>query len=132
MILLQRSVLALTLLCTALLSGCVTQPKTLYQWEDYQTEVYSYLKGDGEGIEDQIAELEKDLQKIHTQGNLPPPGYHAHLGLLYLKKGNIDQMAAQFQTEKTHFPESVTFMDFLLKQDKSTKKKPEINLEVGQ
>ena len=47
-----------------------------------------------------------------------PPGYHAHLGLLYGKQGKPDQFMAQMQTEKKLFPESETYVDFLLRNFK--------------
>ena len=62
--------------------------------------------------------LERDLQKIRSSGKTPPPGYHAHLGMLYASLGKDDQMVQQFQTEKQLFPESAAYMDFLLKKAK--------------
>ncbi len=98
-----------------LLAGCAQQ-KPLYQWEGYQQQVYQYLKG--EPKEQQIEVLEADLQKIKAQDGAVPPGYHAQLGLLYSSLGKDDQMVQQFQTEKALFPESATYMDFLLNNAK--------------
>jgi len=95
-----------------LLGGCAA-PKPLYQWEGYQTQVYEYFKG--ESKEAQVTALEAGIQKIQAQGGAVPPGYHAQLGMLYLGLGKDEQMAKQFQTEKTLFPESAQYMDFLLK-----------------
>jgi hypothetical protein len=102
------------------LTGCSTAPKTMYQWEGYQPQVYQHFKG--ESPDQQIAVLEKDLQMISAAGNTPPPGYHAHLGLLYATAGKPDQVAAQFEDEKKLFPESAVYMDFLLKQTKKGEK----------
>ncbi|MEB0048106.1 MULTISPECIES: DUF4810 domain-containing protein [unclassified Pseudomonas] len=110
--------MALTLAGGALLAGCNSGPKTLYQWESYQPEVYEYFKGETPK-EAQAEALERDLQKIASTGNTPPPGYHAQLGLLYLSMGKDDQMVQQFRTEKTLFPESGPYMDFLLKNAKT-------------
>ena len=109
--------MALALSGSVLLAGCST-PKTLYQWEDYQPQVYEYFKGE-EPKEAQAEALERDLQKINATGSTPPPGYHAHLGLLYLSMGKDDQMVQQFRTEKALFPESGPYMDFLLKNAKT-------------
>jgi hypothetical protein len=98
------------------LSGCA-QPKTLYQWGSYQPEVYEYFKG--ESKEAQVAKLEGDLQKIRSTNGNPPPGYHAQLGMLYGSLGKDDQMVQEFRTEKTLFPESATYMDFLLRNVKT-------------
>jgi hypothetical protein len=98
------------------LSGCA-QHKTLYQWGSYQPEVYEYFKG--ESKEAQVAKLEEDLQKIRSTNGNPPPGYHAQLGMLYGSLGKDDQMVQEFRTEKTLFPESATYMDFLLRNVKT-------------
>lgn len=102
----------LALLACAVLAGCATAPKTLYQWEGYQPQVYQYLKG--ESPDQQIAAMEKDLQTIGAKGNHAPPGFHAHLGMLYSVAGKTDQVAGQFEDEKKLFPESGPYMDLLL------------------
>ncbi|AXI61894.1 MULTISPECIES: DUF4810 domain-containing protein [Pseudomonas] len=112
---LSRSLMALT--ASALLAGC-SSPQTLYQWEGYQPQVYEYFKSETPK-EAQAEALEADLQKIRASGKPVPPGYHAHLGLLYLSMGKDDQMVQQLRTEKTLFPESGTYMDFLLKNAKT-------------
>ncbi|KPB21349.1 Lipoprotein [Pseudomonas amygdali pv. sesami] len=104
---------AMLLVAGACLTGCVQQPKTLYQWGSYQPEVYEYFKG--ESKEAQVAKLEEDLQKIRSTNSTPPPGYHAQLGMLYGSIGKDDQMVQELRTEKALFPESATYMDFLLK-----------------
>ena len=104
--------LALALALSAVLTGCATAPKTLYQWDGYQPQVYQYLKG--ESPEQQIAEMEKSLALISAKGNSVPPGFHAHLGMLYSITGKPDQVATQFEDEKKLFPESSAYMDFLL------------------
>ncbi|WDG95027.1 DUF4810 domain-containing protein [Pseudomonas chlororaphis] len=111
-----RPLMAATLLGSVLLAGC-SGPKTLYQWETYQTQTYEYFKGE-EAQEAQIEALERDLQKIKSTGKAVPPGYHAHLGMLYAGLGKDDQMVQQFNTEKALFPESTPYMDFLLKNAK--------------
>ncbi|MDF9754399.1 hypothetical protein ACVWY1_004890 [Pseudomonas sp. TE6288] len=99
------------LLGSVLLTGC-NSPKTLYQWESYQPQVYGYLKGDAK--EEQVTALERDLEKIKAKNGAVPPGYHAQLGLLYSSLGKDDQMIQQFRTEKALFPESAAYMDFLM------------------
>ena len=110
-----KSALMLTIILGV--TGCQTAPKPLYQWESYQPQVYEYFKG--EPKEAQVESLERDLQKINSQNGSAPPGYHAHLGMLYLALGKDDQMVQQFRTEKALFPESGPYMDFLLKNAKT-------------
>jgi|GEM_PF-168677 len=112
----QRKSIILSLLGGGLLTGCVNAPTTLYQWEGYQPQLYEYFKDQGKGPEAQIGTLEEGLQKIRATGKSPPPGYHAHLGLLYSQIGKEDQVVQEFQTEKGLYPESTVYMDFLLKK----------------
>ncbi|MDO3506575.1 DUF4810 domain-containing protein [Ralstonia pseudosolanacearum] len=101
---------------SALLAGCAAGPKSLYQWEGYQPQVYEYFKG--ESKEAQVTELERGLEKIKSANGAVPPGYHAQLGLLYSNLGKDDQMVQEFQTEKALFPESGAYIDFLMKNVK--------------
>ncbi|MDR0578318.1 MAG: DUF4810 domain-containing protein [Candidatus Accumulibacter sp.] len=98
------------------LSGCATAPERLYSWGSYQKQVYSHLQG--EDRQAQIEAMESDLEKIGASGKTPPPGFYAHLGLLYVETGNDAKAIASFETEKARFPESAAFMDFLLKKYK--------------
>jgi hypothetical protein len=102
----------------ALLAGCAANtPPPLYQWDGYQPQVYEYFKGQTDP-QKQIDALEKALQQIRAKGNRPPPGFHAHLGMLYASVGNDQKAFDEFQAEKQSFPESSTYMDFLLKKSK--------------
>jgi len=115
----KKSGLLFSVAASVLLCACGTTTPTLYQWEGYQPHVYSYLKGDSStGPEQQIAEMEADLQKIRAKGHTPPPGYYAHIGMLYANSGKTDLMVQNFQTEKQLFPESAPYMDYLLSKIK--------------
>ncbi|HDR9252826.1 DUF4810 domain-containing protein [Burkholderia vietnamiensis] len=99
-----------------LLAGCAA-PTTppLYQWNGYQPQVYEYFKGQS-SPQQQIDALEKALQEIRAKGNKPPPGFHAHLGMLYASVGSEQQAGQEFEAEKALFPESASYMDFLMKK----------------
>lgn len=109
---LKKSASVLALAGAMLLTGCAAPQKTLYQWGGYQPQVYQYLKG--ESPDQQIAAMEKDLMLFSAKGGSAPPGFHAHLGMLYSVVGKPDQMVVQFEDEKKLFPESAPYMDFLL------------------
>lgn len=106
---------AVALLAVLCLGGCVSRPEPLYYWGNYPGQVYGHLKGDA-GPEEQIQALEADLEKARAKGKALPPGYQAHLAMLYGKTGRTDRMVAELEAEKAQFPESATFMDFLLKK----------------
>ncbi|MGY3916919.1 DUF4810 domain-containing protein [Aeromonas australiensis] len=102
-------------LAAALFSyGCATPPKPLYNWDEYQESVYQHLTDQDNG--EQIDRLEKNLQKASGKGEKVPPGFHAHLAMLYAQQGRDDLALEHFEKEKQLFPESTTFIDFLLTQ----------------
>jgi len=113
-----------------LLAGCASSTPPLYQWTGYQPQVYEYFKGQ-KSPQEQIDALEKALQDIRGKGHTPPPGFHAHLGMLYASVGNEQQAEQELQAEKQLFPESSTFMDFLLKK-KAGAAKPADQKTAGQ
>ena len=112
------------LVLASLLSGCASQPNTLYNWGSYQDQLYARFKADT-SPEKQIQELEKTLQNPKS-AQPAAPGLHAHLGLLYGEAGRSAEMCEQFKTEKQLFPESAPFMDFLLAKAESKTPKKEV------
>jgi hypothetical protein len=99
-----------------LLTGCAAkQGPQIYQWGAYQPQVYEYFKGQT-GSAAQIDALEQSLQKIRAKGDMPPPGFHAQLGMLYASIGKSGQAMQEFEAEKELFPESSAYMDFLMKK----------------
>lgn len=101
-----------------LMGGCATRPTALYEWQGYQNNVDAYFRADKLSPDAQVQLMETDLQKITANGKAVPPGYYAHLGLLYGQQGRLDQFAEKIQAEKKQYPESETFMDFLLRNFK--------------
>ena len=99
----------------SLLAACAHN-NTLYHWGAYQPQVYAYMQGSPDGIEKQITTLEADLQKMRSIGKNPPPGYHAHLGMLYSHLGKQDAVVQSFKTEMALYPESKPYMESLLKK----------------
>lgn len=97
----------------ALLTGCATKNPSLYQWDGYQPQVYEYFKGQ-KGVPEQIAALEKAREKVFANDKTLPPGFRAHLGMLYATVGKGTEARQQLTEEKERFPESSTYMDFLL------------------
>jgi hypothetical protein len=99
------------------LSGCAQKTASLYGWGGYQDQVYQYFKADGsKSAEEQILAMQQFEEKGRARGSKLPPGYHAHLGLLYASTGKEDLAITELQTEKTLFPESASYMDFLLRK----------------
>lgn len=114
----RYSLLALALisgLAMATLSGCAAPQQPLYYWGDFQSQQYSYLKGE-KGPEDSIQNLEKIREEARSKGKSLPPGLQAHLGMLYGLTGRTDMFEQNLQAERQQFPESAAYLDFLLKK----------------
>lgn len=112
-----KSIIVIAL--TAALTGCVTPPQQLYDWGNYQPNLWSHFKG--ESPEKQILALEEQIEKSRGAGTSLPPGFHAHLGLLYSKTGNTEKMLQHFQSEQAAFPESQAFFEQLSKRSQDRK-----------
>ncbi|WMD18961.1 DUF4810 domain-containing protein [Achromobacter seleniivolatilans] len=107
----------LAIVAVAVLLSACAQPraKPLYSWQAYQPSVYAYLQDDGADSAVQAQALEKNIETARSANVELPPGFRAHLGMLYLKMGDGDKAVEQLQGEKVAFPESTQFMDFLMR-----------------
>lgn len=109
----------LALVASLALVGCAQPgPKPLYQWDGYQSAVYQHLKSNGSEPGAQISVLEAQIEKNQAAGAATPPGMRAHLALLYSKMGDDVAARRHLEAERAQFPESATYVDFLLKAAK--------------
>jgi hypothetical protein len=106
---------AMLVVVAAALAGCAAGPKPLYHWEGYQRQVYEFLKGDGTAPTEQMTVMQAQAEKARAAGAALPPGFRAHLGLLHIRLGRYDEARQMLEAEKAAFPESSTYMDFVLK-----------------
>ena len=99
-----------------LFAGCAS-PQSIYYWGHYEDLVYtSYAEPGKADPALQIEQLEADYEVARAR-NLPvPPGFHAHLGVLYLRLGKLDRARRRLQAEQGQFPESAVSMQRLLSQ----------------
>jgi hypothetical protein len=116
----QRGRLGLTAVIAATLSaglmGCAQPPKPLYHWEGFQRQLYEHFKADSSGPNEQLQLLDAQAEKARSRGVALPPGFRAHLAMVYLKLGRDTEARLQLEAEKASFPESAPYMDFLLKR----------------
>jgi len=103
------------LIIVLLLAACASGPRSLYYWGEFPQANYAWLQDDLQDDPKIVETLEKDAQRAVANNHDLPPGFHAHLGLLYLKLGQIDKAVEHLQAEKAAFPESAPFMDFQLR-----------------
>lgn len=97
----------------AMVTGCSSTPP-LYFYGDYNKAVYSYFNGAEVTPQEQIQALESTIQQAAARQQAIAPGVHAQLGMLYFETGNADRGTAELLQEKSLFPESAHYIDFLL------------------
>ena len=100
----------------SVLVGCAEAPKRLYYWEGFQAQLYEHFKADSSSAEDQLHVLDAQAQKARASGAVLPPGFRAHLAMIYLRLGRDGEAKQELEAEKANFPESAQYMDFLLKR----------------
>lgn len=123
----RRAPLTAAVLAAALMAGCATQTTPpLYYWGGYQAQLYGHFQNT-KSPEEQIQALEEIREKARAKGLPLPPGLQAHLALLYGNTGQSERFMQNLQAEKQQFPESTSFIDFLLKKFENkpaTEKRP--------
>lgn len=108
--------LAVAILVGSAIGGCAQAPKQLYHWEGFQGQLYEYFKADSSGPEEQLRILGAQAEKARASGAALPPGFRAHLAMIYLRLGRDGEAKQELEAEKANFPESAQYMDFLLKR----------------
>lgn len=112
-----KSIASLALASAAvMLTGCAQAPTQMYHWQDYQRNVYDYLKQDSANPEEQLQRMTVQADAARVAGKRLPPGFHAHVAMLQIQLGQYDEAKKQFEAEKVDFPESARYMEFLMKQ----------------
>ena len=103
------------LIIAALASGCATPRKDHYYWGNYQPLILAmYVEPGSVDPFTQIEKLTEDLQQAEANGQAPPPGLYAHLGMMYAMNGDVALAEDAFRQEKDLFPEAATFIDGIM------------------
>jgi hypothetical protein len=103
------------------LAGCAQPVKPLYHWDGYQRQIYEHLKGEVQDPAAQLQQLQTFSDRAKAAGNALPPGFRAHVALVQLKLGRDGEAMQMLTAEKSAFPESAPYMDFLLARMKPAK-----------
>jgi hypothetical protein len=107
---------------SAVLAGCAAPIGPKYSWGNYDKSLYSYYKDSTKAAE-YAAELEKTIQESEKTQKRVAPGIHAEYGYLLLQQGKREEAIAQFQSEKTKWPESTYLMDSMIQVATGQQKK---------
>lgn len=112
---LRRSFVAVAALCA--LASCQTRGRSIYVWGNYQDSVWSLTHAEGAAdVDSLIDSLAETIEKARVDGRPVAPGMHAHMGLLYSMRGELDAAQAAFETERELFPESEAFIDGVIQR----------------
>ena len=112
----ERCFWIVVLAAAFLVTGCASS-KNLYYWGSYEGQVYNMYVEPGEAPpERQIEMMEADIERARSKGKPLPPGFRAHLGMLYYQTGRFELARQSFQAEKDTFPESTVLMNRFIKR----------------
>lgn len=110
-----------------ILSGCVAPPK--YTWGNYDRSLYSYYK-DPTKSQEHMAEIQSIIQAAEKTQAKVAPGIYAEYGYLLMQAGKTDDALSMFKKEKENWPESIQFMDSMVKiAGNSPSSKPQASKE---
>ena len=112
-------VIAILSVCT-IISGCII-PDYIYCHDSSYTEsMYKFLK-DEPDYQEQLELMDKYFEKAESSGKKVAPGAYAHYALLKSKIGNEGDTLKYLEKEKTAFPDSRHYIDFLMTSSKKNK-----------
>lgn len=104
-----REISFLSLLLTG---ACVSGPKPLYQWGDYQPALLSYAKNPQE-TQKFADRIKVDIAKAEIKDAVPP-GLYAEYGYALLELNNPSGAVEFFGKERAKWPESSFLMTRLI------------------
>lgn len=98
------------------LTAC-RQNSRYYHWGTYEQSVAELTQSQGlVDVDAHIVAFVEQIERTRQEGGRIPPGLHAHLGLLYSLRGELDFAQAAFESEQELYPESVTFLSGVIER----------------
>ena len=116
----KKSSIVIWLVSLFLFSGCVP---TYYNWNSYYDALHNYYKNPGER-----EKFIKVLATIIAKGeksNKVPPGIYAEYGYMFYETGNYVEAIKYFNKEREKYPESIFFMEKMIRNAKMSIEKAE-------
>ena len=108
----RLSIITAIIATPMILSGCVAPAK--YTWGNYDKSLYTYYK-DPTKSQEHMAEILSIIQASEKTQVKVAPGIYAEYGYLLMQSGKTDDAVLMFKKEKQNWPESVQFMDSMVK-----------------
>ena len=107
----RRVILLLAVVAFLGLGGCASN--SLYQWGDYEDNLYAAYK-DTTKSEALRLKLEAHIQAMEKAGQKVAPGLYAEVGTLYLQAGQRQAAMGWYQRERAAWPESTQLMTSMI------------------
>jgi hypothetical protein len=99
-----------------LLTGCISTPKSLYTWGDYQEKAYIHIKNETDkSLDDLLNTYQTLIDKQQGLRKTIPPGICADYGYLLYKQGKKQEGLALLKKEIALYPESSVFISRIIK-----------------
>ncbi|MDR2086484.1 MAG: DUF4810 domain-containing protein [Dysgonamonadaceae bacterium] len=100
-----------------LLASCVSVPKPLYTWGNYQERTYAYIKDATDKSQEELLNTyQKLIDKQDGSRKTIPPGICADYGYLLYKQGKTQEGLALLEKEIALYPESAVFISRIIKK----------------
>jgi hypothetical protein len=100
-----------------LLASCISVPKPLYTWGNYQERTYAYIKDATDKSQDELLNTCQTLiDKQQGSRKTVPPGICADYGYLLYKQGKTQEGLALLEKEIALYPESSVFISRIIKK----------------
>lgn len=97
------------------LQACVSPPKEIYHWGDYDKVLAKSLTSHGQqNTAQHIQQLLDTIDQTSATGKAIPPGLFAHLGYLYSVQQRNEKAVAAFKKEYELFPNAKPLMERLI------------------
>jgi hypothetical protein len=101
--------------------GCAQS--SMYRWSGYDEALYDHYKNP-QKRDEYVAKLSGIIQAAEANGGVVPPGCYAEYGWALYEEGRTAEAVTYFEKESTHWPESRTLMDKLIRNAARAKAPP--------
>lgn len=101
------------------LGGCVSSKQIYCHDTSYTEAMYLYLQEDID-FQNQLELMDSYFESAEDEGTKVAPGAYAHYAMLKYKLGDEGGFLKYLDMEKSAFPDSVHYIDFVLSSAKNT------------
>lgn len=109
-------VLPIVLVSLTFFMSCLTTEKPLYDWYNYSSTAYDYVKkADEKSLKQLIETYEKIIAKQTGVRQTVPPGIYADYGYICIRNGEVEKGLKLLEKEIELYPESAPVVQRVIK-----------------